>query len=71
MNVVSVLVSFPSPNTQPNIISVSYFLKLTHVNVLSLLCHIDKFYTIFYAGQFDIILASETWLKSHISDKRI
>lgn len=46
-------------------------LKVAHVNAQSLFCHIDEFRSIFQSPQFDIILISETWLKTHISDKSV
>lgn len=46
-------------------------MRVCHVNRPSLLPHFSEFADFFGCGTFDLIVLSETWLKSHVSDNFI
>lgn len=45
--------------------------KIVHLNIRSLLCHVDELKYEFLDGSFDIVILSETWLHGLVADSLI
>jgi len=57
----------PTSNLRKTLQQFPRFLKIAHVNTQSVFCHIDEFRSIFNSSNCDIVLISESWLKSGIT----